>query len=47
MIKIKEPMTPFFKTYENNFSFSLLDFNNAPYLSKLWCKPKPAIGIIN
>ena len=44
---ILDPGFGFGKTYENNFSLSLVDFNNEPYLSRLWCNPNPPIGIIN
>jgi hypothetical protein len=44
--KIPEAIIPFLKTYTKRLFFSSLVFTKAPYLIKLWCKPKPPRGIM-
>ena len=46
-IKINDTQIPLKKVYRNKLFFSSSVFNIAPYLNKLWCNPKPPIGIIN
>lgn len=44
-IKKIEAIMPFFKTYKKRLFFSSSVFAKAPYLIKLWCKPRPPRGI--
>ena len=47
VINIKEANVPFFKTYKKILFFSFFTFVSALKRIKLWCKPKPLMGIKN